>query len=115
MSAHAGPLWGNFVAHADWHLLSFAWLFRGGLHVQSFYHATQAVEKYLKALALSIVDPDGKTETVKNNPWLLSHSLERLASRCATQYAYYGQPEILTRLTRFSEFDRGPLRSIPSM
>jgi len=100
------PLWGNFIAYADWDLASFAWLFRGGLRVPSYYHATQALEKYLKSLALSIIDPNGTTETPNNNRWLRDHNLERLASRCAAQYPYYGQPETLARLRRFSEFDQ---------
>jgi hypothetical protein len=51
------PIWGSFILYADYDVLAFALLFQGGLHVASYYHATQAIEKYLKALALSIVDP----------------------------------------------------------
>ena len=40
--------WGSFLGHADEDLLSFAWLFYGGLHVHSYYHAGQAIEKYLR-------------------------------------------------------------------
>ncbi|HEV7674590.1 MAG TPA: HEPN domain-containing protein [Candidatus Angelobacter sp.] len=100
------PLWGNFVDHADWDLLSFAWLFEGGLHLPAFYHATQAVEKYLKALTLSILDPDGETETALNNRWLRTHDLAALAERCAVRFPFYGKSEISTQLRRFSEFDQ---------
>jgi HEPN domain-containing protein len=100
------PLWGNFVAYADQDLLSFAYLYSGGMRVPGYYHATQAVEKYLKALTLSIIDPDGETETALNNRWLHTHKLTDLAKRCAAQFPYYGEAEVMTRLTRFSEFDR---------
>jgi HEPN domain-containing protein len=105
MSTHP-PLWGNFVGYADWDLLSFAWLYEGGLHVPGYYHATQAVEKYLKALALSILDPDGVTETALNKRWIRTHDLDELARRCAARFPFYGQPEMQARLKRFSEFDQ---------
>jgi hypothetical protein len=105
MSTHP-PLWGNFVAYADWDLLAFAWLNEGGLRVPGFYHATQAVEKYLKALALSIPDPDGVTETPSNKKWLHRHELDKLAMRCAAKFPFYGNPEIQAQLKRFSEFDQ---------
>jgi HEPN domain-containing protein len=57
------PLWGNFIGYADWDLLAFGWLYLGGIRVPAYYHATQAVEKYLKALALSIIDPSVTTAT----------------------------------------------------
>jgi HEPN domain-containing protein len=100
------PLWGNFVGHADWDLLSFAWLYHGGLLDASYYHAAQALEKYLKALALSIVDPDGQTQTVLNNPWLRTHKLEALAGRCAHRFPYYGQSNVRANLRLFTEFDQ---------
>lgn len=71
-----------------------------------FYHATQAVEKYLKALILSIVDPAGVSETALNNRYLWTHKLEALAKQCSHQYPFYGQADILARLKRFSEFDQ---------
>jgi hypothetical protein len=100
------PLWGNSIYHADNDFLSFAWLYRGALIVHGFYHATQAIEKYFKSLALSIIDPNGDTETVRNNRWLLSHDLVALASRSVAHYPYYGQPDVLSRLRRFAEFDQ---------
>ena len=99
------PLWGNFVDHADWDLLSFCWLYQGGLLLPGLYHATQAVEKYLKALTLSILDPDGETETALNNRWLRTHDLVLLAERCVVRFPFYGNSEILTQFRRFSEFD----------
>ena len=101
------PLWGNFVAYADQDLLSFAYLYSGGIRVPGYYHATQAVEKYFKALALATIDPDGRTETTLaklNSPW--NHKLPDLAKICATTFAYYGEAEILKTLMRFSEFDQ---------
>jgi hypothetical protein len=103
------PLWGNFVFYADWDLLSFAWLYEGSLHLPGYYHATQAIEKYLKALALSILDPEGVTETAlskKNKEWILKHGLDKLALRCAERFPFYGQSEVQARLKRFTEFDQ---------
>src|ERR1017187_5782772 len=100
------PLWGSFVHYADFDLLSFAWLNAGGLRVPSYYHAVQAVEKYLKALALSILDPDGVKETASNKKWIITHDLEKLAKRCSVNFPFYGQPEIQAQLKRFSEFDQ---------
>jgi hypothetical protein len=100
------PLWGNFVGYADWDLLSFGWLYDGALRVAAYYHATQAIEKYLKALTLSILDPNGVTETPLNKRWMRTHKLEALVMRCASHYPFYSQPEIQARLKRFSEFDQ---------
>jgi len=102
-----GPIWGSFVYHADQDVLAFSLLFQGGLHVQSYYHATQALEKYLKGLALSIVDPVGRTHPYpKHKRWLQDHDLARLAERCSKQFPYYGVPEVQAALKRFSEFDQ---------
>jgi hypothetical protein len=100
------PLWGNFVHYADFDLLSFAWLYVGGLRVPSYYHATQALGKYLKALTLAILDPDGVKETASNKKWIITHDLEKLAKRCVDNFPFYGQAEIQARLKRFSEFDQ---------
>jgi HEPN domain-containing protein len=100
------PLWGTFVYYADYDLLSFAWLYQGGLRVPGYYHATQAVEKYLKALALSIIDPTGATETPRNKKWMHTHDLCELAKRCENPHPYYGQPNVKTQLQRFTEFDQ---------
>ena len=53
------PLLGNFVAHADEDMLAFGLLASADLYPQAFYHGTQAIEKYLKALCLSIIDLPG--------------------------------------------------------
>lgn len=100
------PLWGNFIYHADYDVLAFSWLCHGGFLTQGYYHAGQAVEKYLKALALTIIDPDGKTETALNNRWLHTHDLLKLAARCASSYRFYALPETIEWLLRFGEFDQ---------
>jgi len=74
--------------------------------VPGYYHATQAMEKYLKGLTLSILDPDGETETALNNRWRRTHDLAALAERCAARFPFYGQPVMVARLRRFSEFDQ---------
>jgi len=99
-------LWGNFVFHADHDLLAFAWLYVGGLRVAGYYHATQAVEKYLKALALSLIDPSGPAETEHTRKWTHTHDLGKLAERCRHRYPHYGQPSVMAQLQRFTEFDQ---------
>jgi len=101
------PIWGNFIYYADYDVLAFALLFQGGLHVASYYHATQAIEKYLKALALSVVDPPGRTHPYpQNKRWLQDHNLVRIAKRCADSFPYYGLAPVQTVLRKFSEFDQ---------
>lgn len=100
------PLWGNFVYYADFDLLSFGLLMKGGMFVPAMYHGVQAVEKYFKALALSIVDAQGPTETTTKQKWLKSHDLLNFALRCREQHPYYIQPDITNHLRRFSEYDQ---------
>jgi hypothetical protein len=99
-------LWGNFVAYADNDLLAFGWLFQGNLRVASYYHATQAVEKYLKALAISVADPGGASVTPTNSRWVRTHDLCELAEHCADHYPYYGEALVINRLKQFTEFDQ---------
>ena len=100
------PLWGNFVAYADDDLLAFGLLIRGGLLPLGFYHGVQAIEKYLKALVLSIMDPTGTQETPQTQPWLRTHDLEKLAVRCRKSFPDYGEPGVIANLKRFGEFDQ---------
>jgi HEPN domain-containing protein len=100
------PLWGNFVGHADQDFLAFGLLNAGGMFVLAAYHGTQAIEKYLKALALSIVDLPGTTATPVTEPWIKTHNLEKLARRCGTKYPFYVQQNTLDLLKRFAEFDQ---------
>jgi HEPN domain-containing protein len=79
---------------------------RRGTPFTGLLPSTQAVEKYLKALVLSVLDPDGLTETVLNNSKLWTHDLNDLAEMCAGRFPFYVQPDILARLKRFSEFDQ---------
>jgi len=99
-------MWGNFIFHADHDLLAFPWLFCGGLRVAGYYHATQAIEKYLKSLALSVVDPNGVSVTSRNEKWIRTHDLSRLAERVKSHYPYYGQAPVAANLERFAEFDQ---------
>jgi HEPN domain-containing protein len=100
------PLWGNFVGYADEDVLSIGLLCAGGLLPPAFYHATQAVEKYFKALILSILDPDGRIVTPEKKKWLQVHDLEELASYCVGRYPYYAQKQVVENLKRFSEYDQ---------
>jgi hypothetical protein len=107
MNAAQAPIWGNFVGHGDEDLLAFAWLFQGCLLLQSYYHAGQAMEKYLKGLALSIEDPGGTAHPYPTHKrWLTDHNLARLGQRCAAKFPYYGTIAVQSTLQRFSEFDQ---------
>lgn len=99
------PLWGNFIAHADDDLLAFGLLVRGGLMTLGFYHGVQAIEKYLKALVLSIIDPAGTHATPKTQKWGGTHNLEKLAGQCQTKFPYYAEPGVIANLKRFTEFN----------
>ena len=98
------PLWGNFIAHADEDLLAFGLLIRGGLYTLAFYHGVQAIEKYFKALVLSILDPAGTKETPLTQKWLRTHDLGELADRCKDAFPFYGESDVLNNLKRFTEF-----------
>lgn len=102
------PKWGNFVGHADEDLLAFAVLYDHFLWPPAFYHAVQAIEKYLKALALSIDDSEGRSATALNTKWIKrdGHSLLNLGQRCASKYPYYGENATLQKLRHFAEFDQ---------
>lgn len=97
--------WGNFVRYADNDVLAFAVLFQSGLRVAGYYHGTQAIEKYLKALAL-VIDPSGISASGVVARWLRTHDLSQLAERCEAKYPFYGQTRIKAKLKQFSEFDQ---------
>jgi HEPN domain-containing protein len=101
------PLWGNFIAYADDDLLAFGVLIHGGLYVPAYYHGVQAIEKYLKALVLSILDPSGTIQTPITQPWLRTHNLEKLAIQCKDTHTYYTQSDAIANLRRLTEFDQG--------
>jgi len=102
------PRWGNLVFHADHDFIAFGVLFVNGLFVESFYHGVQSIEKYLKALALTIYDP---SEVKTNEEWVswlrnFSHDLEKLGNYCGQTYPYYIQKQTNSTLKRLSEFDQ---------
>lgn len=100
------PIWGNFIGYADEDVLSIGLLCAGGMFTPALYHATQAVEKYFKALILSILDPDGTTLHPQKKKWLQIHDLEELASYCSGRYPYYNRKTVIDNLKRFSEYDQ---------
>ena len=107
MSNHP-PLWGNFVGYADEDMLAFGLLASVDMLPHAFYHGTQAIEKYLKALCLAIIDPTGVVATPATEQWIRKdgHDLIALARRCGQQYPYYVEPDTLNQLRRFAEFDQ---------
>jgi len=103
------PKWGNFVGAADEDLLAFALIMQAGgtlLNI-AMYHLTQATEKYLKALVLSIIDPKGETETFHTQRRLLrTHDLVKLADFCGQKFPYYKRQDVRDNLKRFTFFDQ---------
>src|SRR5262249_41005920 len=99
------PLWGSFIYFADYDVLSFAVLWTARLFTPSMFHLAQATEKYLKALALSVADPDGKHATADSIGLKKSHDMVKLAARCASHYPYYGKARVQGHLHRFSEYN----------
>ena len=100
------PLWGNFVAYADNDLLAFGLLVRGGLIPLGLYHGVQAIEKYFKAVVLSVIDPAGDRETPFTQPWIRTHDLNKLSAKCGETVAFYKEPDVLANLMRLREFDQ---------
>jgi hypothetical protein len=100
------PLWGNFIFYADNDLLAFGLLVRGGQLPLGLYHGVQAIEKYLKALVLSIIDPCGNQETPQTQQWIRTHDLEKLAKCCMQKFPHYSDPAVIANLKRFGEFDQ---------
>lgn len=102
------PRWGSLLYHADYDFISFGVLFSNFLIVEAFYHSTQAIEKYLKVLALTIYDPDEKRTEDEWKKFLkgFGHYLERLGKYCSNQYPFYKQKDLTNNLKRFSEFDQ---------
>jgi hypothetical protein len=103
--AKALPLWRQYVVNADDDVLAFAVLYEGRLMKHAFYFGTQAIEKYLKALALSIIEREGGDTSPKANPWLTNHPLVSLANHCAKVRPFYTELETRRILNRFSEYD----------
>lgn len=101
------PVWGDLVFFADHDLLSFALLYSGGLAVPAMFHATQALEKYLKGLAVSLAltEPAHADKTLDDFIWLRTMDIGYLAQKCGGRLPFYRQQGILDNLYRFSRFD----------
>jgi HEPN domain-containing protein len=97
------PKWGELVGHADDDVIAFAVLWVNLVWTAAFYHAQQAIEKYLKALILSMADPEGKT-TLPRKYW--NHKLLELAEECAKTFPYYAEPATKKKLRFFAELDQ---------
>jgi HEPN domain-containing protein len=101
------PKWGNLVYHADYDFIAFGVLLYSFVFEPAYFHGAQAIEKYLKALALTIFDPsESKTE----DEWRkflkkFSHNLAKLGNYCCNQYPYLKDEKTISALTRFSEFN----------
>jgi HEPN domain-containing protein len=106
------PKWGNFIYYADEDVLSIGVLIAASRFLLAFYHSTQAIEKYLKALFLSILDPDGKILTWEDiKKWLQTHELDQLALYCSGRYPFYKEEKTLSylkELSKYNQFTRYP-------
>lgn len=92
--------------YADEDVLAFAILFEAELLPHAFYSAGQALEKYLKAIALERLAQGGKDATFKTNAgWLTEHPLVALAKRCEDSVDVYTDRDTRKTLKRFSKFD----------
>ena len=100
------PVWSDLLFHADQELMSFALLYNGGLVGPSLFHAGQAIEKYLKALALSVNDPDSVGEGPDSHLWLRTYDVGYLVQRCGAAYPGYKEPEVLEYLYRFNHYEQ---------
>jgi hypothetical protein len=102
------PRWGNLVGHGDHDFIAFGLLIDAGLFVEGFYHGVQSIEKYLKALALTIYDPSQLKSNEEWVKWLkkYSHNLEKLGNFCGSKFPYFTETKINDSLKRFSEFDQ---------
>ncbi len=108
MSKKSHPRWGSLLYHADYDFISCGVLFLNFLMVEGFYHSTQAIEKYLKVLAITIYDSNEKKSKDEWNKFLkkFSHNLKELGDYCSQKYPFYKQKDIINYLKRFSEFDQ---------
>jgi HEPN domain-containing protein len=100
------PQWGNLVFHADKDILALGVLAYAQQYSQAFYHGTQAIEKYLKALYLSTKGAHATTDTEKCLRGKDGHDLVKLAQKCGQEYPYCIQDDVLVSLQRFAEFDQ---------
>jgi hypothetical protein len=101
-------LWGNFIGAADRDVLAVGVLVYSENLGLAIYHGVQAVEKYLKALCLSIRDPTGLHVTPESAgmQWIKTHNLGNLAANCASIGDFYNLDSTKSNLERFTECDQ---------
>lgn len=102
MKAKPTP-WGNFINHADYDVLAYALLMGGGLFIQSFYHGTQAIEKYMKALIWSQNESISSEEFLKNHS---HHKLSKLANVLKQYFPFYGEEAVISKIKILEEYDQ---------
>lgn len=101
------PLWGNFVYHADKDLLAFSLLLKEGELPLGFYHGVQAIEKYMKALALSELDKKDifNLFNTKGKSWIKTHDLNNLENHLPKNFIP-SMKDLSDTLKRLMEFDQ---------
>ncbi len=100
------PIWNDLLTHADQELMAFALLYNGDLVLPSLFHAGQAIEKYLKALAVSVDEADESTADPEGPPWLQTYDVGYLVQRCGAVFPGYKDPEVLESLYRFNTLEQ---------
>ena len=104
------PKWGNYVYDGDNDMLTIGVLWEAELFVKAYYHAVQAIEKYLKAMALSVIDPIGTIDSSKWR-WVRTHNLVHLAARCGPD-PFYTDPATIDSLDHLTRYDQATRYSI---
>jgi len=102
------PRWGSLLYHADYDFIVFGVLLSKCLLTEAFYHSTQAVEKYLKVLALDIYDHD-EAESIEEWEKFLKkhgHNLDKLGMYCSSKHSYYKESLVIENLKKFTLFDQ---------
>ena len=110
MTKRFHPRWGNYVFDGDKDMLAFGVLWENQLIAKAYYHTVQAIEKYLKALVLSVSDPAGTIDptTVKG---IRTHKLVDLAAECGSD-PFYSDPTTTIILDRLSRYDQATRYSL---
>jgi len=102
------PRIGNLIGYADEDVISTAILFQKGALEHAYYHAVQALEKYLKVLAICIFD---KNFEKSDDDWVkflkkYSHNLSKLGGYCSHDHPFFAQKDTIVELEKYSEYDQ---------
>jgi hypothetical protein len=108
----------TLITDADNNLLAAVVLWKHDLHMQSYYHFIQAIEKYLKVLLID-TNPEYKSSNLPQNsagnPYIpyWGHDLEKLAQKLPNEsrYDFYKKDKIKC-LKEYSKYNEATKYSI---